>query len=183
MHPGSPAQQNGQVGRASWAVLPGVAAAQWLALRLQLIAAVIVFSVALLAVLDTENVLPSTSNRRFVNVGEQSLPLMPTAKLADVVRVSAIGSTAALDTAMSTLSDREEAPSDRWSPALLLTATIASSYCTVQCPLYLIRDTVATGDHPSVRVSGSSSCGVALQSSLRCRWPTRCPSRRCSTAC
>lgn len=55
----------------------GVAAAQWLALRLQLIAAVIVFSVALLAVLDTENVLPSSTSRRFVNVGEQPLPPVP----------------------------------------------------------------------------------------------------------
>ena len=54
----------------SGAVSAGVAASQWLSLRLQIIAAVLVFLVALLAVLDTENVLPSPSHHRYVNVGE-----------------------------------------------------------------------------------------------------------------
>ena len=56
----------------------GVAAAQWLALRLQSMAAVVVFVVALLAVLDTENLLPSRSHQRPVRVGAASMfQLMP----------------------------------------------------------------------------------------------------------
>lgn len=71
-------------------VSAGVAAAQWLALRLQIIAAVVVFSVALLAVLDTENMLPSTSSSRFVNVGAHPLPAIPLKEMitgADTITV------------------------------------------------------------------------------------------------
>ena len=51
------------------ASIAGVATAQWLALRLQLMTAVIVFLIALLAVLDAEDVLPSAAPGRPVNIG------------------------------------------------------------------------------------------------------------------
>ena len=51
------------------ASIAGVATAQWLALRLQLMTAVIVFLIALLAVLDAEDVLPSAAPGRPANIG------------------------------------------------------------------------------------------------------------------
>ena len=51
------------------ASIAGVATAQWLALRLQLMTAMIVFLIALLAVLDAEDVLPSAAPGRPINVG------------------------------------------------------------------------------------------------------------------
>jgi len=51
------------------ASIAGVATAQWLALRLQLMTAAIVFLIALLAVLDAEDVVPSAAPGRPINIG------------------------------------------------------------------------------------------------------------------
>ncbi len=61
------------------ASIAGVATAQWLALRLQLMTAVIVFLIALLAVLDAEDVLPSARPGRPINVGASLSAAMATA--------------------------------------------------------------------------------------------------------
>ena len=72
--PRSTAMNEALVAATQRASIAGVATAQWLALRLQLMTAVIVFLIALLAVLDAEDVLPSAAPGRPVNIGA-SLPL------------------------------------------------------------------------------------------------------------
>ena len=74
------------------ASIAGVATAQWLALRLQLMTAVIVFLIALLAVLDAEDVLPSAAPGRPINVGATPSAAIATACMsATLSAVPALG--------------------------------------------------------------------------------------------
>ena len=75
------------------ASIAGVATAQWLALRLQLMTAAIVFLIALLAVLDAEDVVPSAAPGRPINVGAtlRVSPCQGSHNRCDIVTVSCAG--------------------------------------------------------------------------------------------
>ena len=80
------------------ASIAGVATAQWLALRLQLMTAVIVFLIALLAVLDAEDVLPSARPGRPINVGASSSAAVVTACMSAMMSYPTILNTQQLRT-------------------------------------------------------------------------------------